>query len=125
MSITLPDDVVAIDTGKKSLMFYVYPNADNNNILSYLESPNDKGTGDFAVRRIQVVHNPFRDNEENIYVSPNNKQVRVYYVAKGTNFIRELCKTGDGDWFVGALSAKGETFKIRRGTSISASVHAE
>ncbi|RKK44505.1 hypothetical protein BFJ67_g9093 [Fusarium oxysporum f. sp. cepae] len=99
MSITLPDDVVAIDTGKKSLMFYVYPNADNNNILSYLESPNDKGTGDFAVR--------------------------VYYVAKGTNFIRELCKTGDGDWFVGALSAKGETFKIRRGTSISASVHAE
>jgi hypothetical protein len=55
----------------------------------------------------------------------NSIWFRVYYIAKGTNFIRELCKTGDGDWFVGALSAKGETFKIRGGTSISASVHAE
>ncbi|KAJ4044308.1 hypothetical protein NW756_004640 [Fusarium oxysporum] len=126
MPITLPDDVVAIDTSKNSLLFYVYPNPDGHNILSYLESPDDEGNGDFSVHRIQLAKNPFNKNqEENIYVSPSNKQVRVYYVARESNFIRELCKTGDGNWYVGSLSARGKTYRVSPGTSISASVHAE
>ncbi|KAF5577659.1 hypothetical protein FPCIR_11985 [Fusarium pseudocircinatum] len=137
MAVTLPNDVVAVDTTERSLLFYVYPNSDQNNILSYLQSPDDEGTGEFTRHRIQVVRNPFKgDQEENIYVSPNNKQVaaitwkgsegtevRVYYVAKGTENIREVCKTGNGAWYMGSLSAKGNLFKIRGDTSISASVH--
>jgi hypothetical protein len=47
----------------------------------------------------------------------------VYYVSKGDEFVREVCKTGDGDWTVGTLLVKGNTYQVRPGTSISASVH--
>ncbi|KAL5627038.1 hypothetical protein ACKRZS_013882 [Fusarium odoratissimum] len=137
MPFALPDDVVAIDTGKKSLLFYVYADRNGNNILSYLESPDQYGNGNFSVNRIAIAKNPFRNNEEeSIVVSPNNKQVaavtwtgpqgievRVYYVGKDKNLLRELCKTGDGGWYVGSLSVKGNKYKVTPGTSISASVH--
>ncbi|KAF5234786.1 hypothetical protein FANTH_11975 [Fusarium anthophilum] len=122
--ITLPEDVVAIDTGKKSLMFYVYPDEDGKNILSYLESDDASAKGSFTLERISTVYNPFKKSAEAVRVSAKNKQVRVYYVDSKTNDIREVCKTGDRKWEVGSLSTQGENFPVRAGTSISASVHA-
>ncbi|KAF5565602.1 hypothetical protein FPHYL_4156 [Fusarium phyllophilum] len=57
------------------------------------------------------------------WVGPNGIEIRVYYVNKGDERIREVCKTGDGGWFVGALSVKGNPYRVSPGTSISASVH--
>ncbi|KAF5530339.1 hypothetical protein FMEXI_13627 [Fusarium mexicanum] len=137
MVASLPEDVVAINTGKKNLLFYVYANKDGDNELSYLESPNEHGNGNFVMKKIKAARNPFKnDEDEVIVVSPNNKQVaavtwvgpqgieiRVYYVKKGDERIREVCKTGDAGWEVGALSVKGNPYRVSHGTSISASVH--
>ncbi|KAL3593345.1 hypothetical protein FPOAC2_07641 [Fusarium poae] len=137
MSVTLPSDVVAIDTTKKSVLFYVAPDQNNDNRLSYLESPNAKGTGNYTVEKIDRASIPGTKKYENILVSEKNKQVaavtwidgggvqiRVYYVARGTENLREVCKTGDGEWYIGALG-QGSSRKIfvRENTSISASVH--
>ncbi|KAF5705053.1 hypothetical protein FGLOB1_8193 [Fusarium globosum] len=121
MSITLPNDVLSIDTGKKSLMFYVYPEEDSNNILSYLGSPNDKTQNDWHLygQEISERPKPFHRGGR------KHQGVRGYYFERKDNHLRELCKSGDGDWFVGSLSVTVENFKIRAGTSNSASVHAD
>ncbi|KAM6520099.1 hypothetical protein FALCPG4_013651 [Fusarium falciforme] len=135
-TINLPSDVVAIDTSNGSLLFYVAPDR-NDSRLSYLESPDAKGGGNYEVQKIFTAADKAKKNKkENIIVSPNNKQVaavtwhsaegiqvRVYYVNENEH-LREVCKTGDGDWYIGALGFKGNTIKIRPNTSISASVHA-
>ncbi|EEU43784.1 uncharacterized protein NECHADRAFT_82925 [Fusarium vanettenii 77-13-4] len=143
MPFELPNDVVGIDSGEKSLLFYVYADPKGNYQLSYLESPNAYGTGSYTVKKIKRAKDPWEANEDDqmidIKVSPNNKQVaaitwkgnrgveiRVYYVDKETEYLREVCKTGNGGWYIGALSYdddKSNKYKIRPGTSISASVH--
>ncbi|KAF5673945.1 hypothetical protein FDENT_10160 [Fusarium denticulatum] len=139
----LPEDVVAIDTGEKSLLFYVGTNKNGDNVLSYLESPNAAGTGDYKVFRIAKAKDREAkgddDDTPSIVVSSKNKQVaavtwkssdgieiRVYYVEKGSEHLREVCKTGNSPWFIGSLSYyknRGDKFPIRPGTSISASVY--
>lgn len=50
----------------------------------------------------------------------------MYYVERDSEHLREVCKKGNRSWTIGSLSYdldKGEQFKIRPGTSISASVH--
>ncbi|KAG5801637.1 hypothetical protein H9Q74_012945 [Fusarium xylarioides] len=135
MSLPLPEDVVAIDTSKKSLLFYVYTDKFDTNRLSYLESSDEFAKGIFKVNKIKTVRND-DDPSEDIVVSSQNKQVaavtwvgpegieiRVYYVSKGDEVLREVCKTGDGEWTAGALSLDGNSWDVRPGTSISASVH--
>ncbi|KAM0206394.1 hypothetical protein ACHAPA_009564 [Fusarium lateritium] len=130
--VTLPEDVVAIDTGSRSLLFYVTPDAEGRNRLSFLESPDDTGTGDYKTRKILTAMDK-DENAENILVSAKNKQVaaitwggsevRVYYVDKAEH-IREVCRGSDGQWKIGALgSGNGNKVTIRANTSISASVH--
>ncbi|KAI7765261.1 hypothetical protein LZL87_009790 [Fusarium oxysporum] len=140
----LPEDVVAIDTGERSLLFYVSTNRNGDNQLSYLESPDSAGTGDYKVVRItKAKDKEARDDQDDtpsIVVSSQNKQVaavtwksvdgieiRVYYVEKGSEHLREVCKTGNDPWFIGSLSYyknRSDKFPIRPGTSISASVYA-
>lgn len=59
-----PVDIVAVDSGNKSYLFYVNP--DKN--LSYLESPDDSGSGDYKRKRIQI-------GEDDIRVSDKTQQV--------------------------------------------------
>ncbi|KAI5459233.1 hypothetical protein BGZ63DRAFT_491323 [Mariannaea sp. PMI_226] len=143
MSYQLPNDVFAIDSGEKSLLFYVYADPKGNYQLSYLESPNASGTGSYTSKKIKRAKDPWETNEDDqmidIKVSPNNKQVaaitwkgprgveiRVYYVDKDTENLREVCKTGNSGWYIGALSYNDDIsnkYKVRPNTSISASVH--
>ncbi|KAJ3528732.1 hypothetical protein NM208_g10075 [Fusarium decemcellulare] len=143
MPFQLPNDVVAIDSGEKSLLFYVYADPKENYQLSYLESPNQFGTGSYTVNKIKRARDPWEANEDDqmidIRVSPSNKQVaaitwkghkgveiRVYYVDKDTEYLREVCKSGNSGWYIGALSyndEKSNKYKVRPNTSISASVH--
>ncbi|KAF4955699.1 hypothetical protein FGADI_4392 [Fusarium gaditjirri] len=139
MGITLPEDVVAIDTGNKSLLFYVAPDDNSDNRLSYLESPNQTGVGNYSVVKIESARDTRENKTKNIIVSNQNKQVaaitwkgsqgteiRVYYVSRGSELLREVCKSGDSDWYIGALSYYADIsnpFKIVPGTSISASVN--
>ncbi|EWY97526.1 hypothetical protein FOYG_02357 [Fusarium oxysporum NRRL 32931] len=140
----LPEDVVAIDTGEKSLLFYVSTNRNGDNQLSYLESIDSSATGDYKIVRItKAKDREAKDDEEDtpsIVVSSKNKQVaavtwksvdgieiRVYYVEKGTKHLREVCKTGNNPWFIGSLSYyknRSDKFPVRPDTSISASVYA-
>ncbi|KAF4438073.1 hypothetical protein FACUT_5236 [Fusarium acutatum] len=140
MGITLPEDVVAIDTGKNGLLFYVAPDENDDNRLSYLESPNSNGVGDYKVVKIDSAWDTRENKNKGIIVSEKNKQVaavtwknkqnaieiRAYYVSRGSEQLREVCKTGDGDWYIGSLSVYIDVsmpFKIVAGTSISASVN--
>ncbi|KLO89478.1 uncharacterized protein LW93_1537 [Fusarium fujikuroi] len=143
MSKTLPEDVVAIDTGKKSFLFYVVPSSKGNQLV-YLESPDDTGTGDYTRHVIRKAYDPIAKEEQDrykeIYVSNENKQVaaitwlgpkgveiRVYYVEPVNQNIRELCMTGDTTtWEIGSLSWNqkiSSKFQVRPNSSISASVH--
>ncbi|KAG7419244.1 hypothetical protein Forpe1208_v003326 [Fusarium oxysporum f. sp. rapae] len=141
--VQLPEDIVAIDTGERSLLFYVAPDENGSNQLSYLESPDQYGVGNYKVVKIGHAEdkNPENDNKRMrpIIVSGKNKQVaaitwkgsegieiRVYYVAEKSELLREVCKTGNGGWYIGALSYYdyiSNPFKVVPGTSISASVH--
>lgn len=143
MPYDLPEDVVAIDTGAKSLLFYVYKDLKGSHQLSYLESPNDVATGKYQVNKIKRARDPWESNKDDemidIKVSPNNKQIaaitwqgfrgteiRVYYVDKDTEHLREVCRSGDAGWYIGALSYNDDAsnkYKVRPNTSISASVH--
>ncbi|EWG44671.1 hypothetical protein FVEG_05675 [Fusarium verticillioides 7600] len=139
---SLPSDVVGIDTGEKSLLFYVIADPKGNYNLSYLESPDDGGKGNYSVKKIKRARDMSETNEDeamrDIKVSPNNKQVaaitwkgsqgveiRVYYVDAENDHLREVCKTGNSGWFIGSLSFDDDNnkYKIRPNTSISASVH--
>lgn len=66
---------MAIDTGKKSFMFYVYPDEDQKNILSYLESDDATAKSSFTLERISTAYNPFKKSTEAVRVSSKNKQV--------------------------------------------------
>ncbi|KAL9570900.1 hypothetical protein ACKAV7_005237 [Fusarium commune] len=140
---TLPSDVVGIDTGEKSLLFYVVADPKGTYQLSYLESPDNAGNGSYTVKKIKRARDRSETNEDDamldIKVSPNNKQVaaitwngsqgievRVYYVEEKTEYLREVCKTGNSGWYIGALSFdddRSNKYRIRSNTSISASVH--
>ncbi|KAJ4319847.1 hypothetical protein N0V84_006128 [Fusarium piperis] len=133
MPVTLPEDVVAIDTGSKSLLFYVTADGNSHNRLSYLESPDDSGTGDYRTKKILTALDK-NDDAQDIIVSSKNKQVaavtwngseiRVYYVADRTEHLREVCRGPDGQWRIGSLGySDGNKVVVRANTSISASVH--
>ncbi|KAJ4141766.1 hypothetical protein NW768_000983 [Fusarium equiseti] len=143
MTTTLPNDVVAIDTGEKSLLFYVAADPKGTYQLSYLESPDNAGNGSYTAKKIKRAKDRSETNEDDamidIKVSPNNKQVaaitwqgtqgteiRVYYVDKENEHLREVCRTGNSGWYIGALSFdddRSNKYEIRPNTSISASVH--
>ena len=64
-SFKLPEDIVAIDSGDRSYLFYV--NADNK--LCYLLSPNVKATGEFTS---EVIEN---EKKRDVQVNPKTRQV--------------------------------------------------
>ncbi|KAF5581852.1 hypothetical protein FPANT_8771 [Fusarium pseudoanthophilum] len=123
---TLPKDIVAVDSGDKTYMFYV----NSKRKLSYLISPGSDGTGNYASKRIDIDSDDVEVSEKTqqvaaiAWVDANSvQQIRVYYVNEGGK-LNEVCHSSNQDgWYQGSLGKKDTTqYLIVDGSSISATV---
>ncbi|KAJ4006260.1 hypothetical protein NW752_010908 [Fusarium irregulare] len=122
---TLPKDIVAVDSGDRTYMFYV----NTKRKLSYLISPGPDGTGDYSFKRIDIDSDDVEVSEKTQQVAAiaweadGVKQIRVYYVNEGGR-LNEVCHSSNLDgWYQGSLGKKGTTqYPIVEGSSISATV---
>ncbi|RBR23746.1 uncharacterized protein FIESC28_03451 [Fusarium coffeatum] len=125
---TLPKDIVAVDSGDRTYMFYV----NTKRKLSYLISPGPDGTGDYSFKRIDIDSDDVEVSEKTQQVAAiaweadgvkQASQIRVYYVNEGGR-LNEVCHSSNVDgWYQGSLGKKGTTqYPIVEGSSISATV---
>ncbi|KAH6892527.1 hypothetical protein B0T10DRAFT_560106 [Thelonectria olida] len=114
----LPKDIVAVDSGGKTYLFYV--NKDRK--LSYLLSPNDNGTGDYTSKLIELQDKD--DNKNDVIVSAETQQVAA--IAWEANQVKEACSSSKwpGVWTQGSLGEEdSQPHEIAPGSSISATVN--
>ncbi|KAL6922747.1 hypothetical protein ACHAP8_007882 [Fusarium lateritium] len=124
---TLPKDIVAVDSGDKTYMFYV--NAKQK--LSYLISPGSDGSGDYTYKRVDIDSDDVEVSAKTQQVAAvawvdtnGTQQIRVYYVNE-IGRLNEVCLSSNNSdgWYQGSLGKKGTTqYPVVEGSSISATV---
>ncbi|KAF5006732.1 hypothetical protein FDECE_6909 [Fusarium decemcellulare] len=122
----LPKDIVAIDSGDRTYMFYV----NTKQKLSYLISPSADGGGNYIRKVVDLDTDDIEVSEKTQQVaaiaweSDGVRQIRVYYVTANGR-LSEVCLSSDkpGQWYQGSLGAPGTNqYTVAEGSSISATV---